>query len=48
MADQDDRARFRELPEPVRAEDTVEVTDTRQLPQPDRDLERDRLLHNAG
>jgi hypothetical protein len=48
MADDDDHARFRELPEPVRPEDMVEVTDTRQLPQPDRDLERDRLLHIAG
>jgi hypothetical protein len=48
MDDADPRHRFRELPEPVRPEETVESVDTGRLPEPDRDAERDWLLRNAG
>jgi hypothetical protein len=45
----EDRARrFRELPVPVRLEDTVESVDTSRLPERDLDAERDRLLRTAG
>ena len=42
--------RYRHLPPPVRLEDTVAVTDTDPVPDPDggRDPERDFMLRYAG
>ena len=48
MSEQEDRRRFRRLPEPVRAEDLVESVDTESLPVPDGGEDRDRLLREAG
>ncbi len=45
---EDARARFRALPDPVAAEDTVESLDTSALPLPDDGQERDRMLREAG
>jgi hypothetical protein len=44
----DQRSRFRELPAPVRPEETVESVDTSRLPEPDLGEERDRFLRMAG
>ena len=48
MEPSDARQQYRQLPEPVRPEDTVETMDTSRPPEPDRDAERDWLLRNAG
>jgi hypothetical protein len=48
MTRQDDRERFRRLPEPVRPEDLVETVDTAEHPVPDGREDRDRLLREAG
>ena len=41
-----DEGRFPRLPEPIRLEDTVEVTDTRDAPDPEggRNTDRDFLI----
>jgi hypothetical protein len=50
MTDQEDdrTSRFRELPVPVRLEETVESVDTGRLPERDLDEDRDHLLRTAG
>jgi hypothetical protein len=48
VTDLEDRERFRRLPPPVRAEDTVETVDTSSLPLPDGSEDRDRFLREAG
>jgi hypothetical protein len=49
MEQQDVENRFRQLPEPVRAEDLVETVDVSSLPARDEDGEaRERMLREAG
>ena len=45
---EDPRARFRELPDPVSLDETVESLDVTSLPVPDEGQDRDRLLREAG
>jgi hypothetical protein len=44
----DDAGRYRELPAPVRLEETVESVDTSRRPERDFGEERDQLLRVAG
>jgi hypothetical protein len=44
----DERSRFRELPVPLRLEETVESVDTSRLPERDLGEDRDHLLRIAG
>ncbi len=49
MSEPDDqRERFRHLPEPVRLEDTVESVDTSPTPAADASDEREVFLRQAG
>jgi len=48
MSESDERKRFRQLPDPVPSEDTVESVDTASIPAPDASDERDRFLREAG
>ena len=45
---EDPRAQYRQLPEPVLAEDGVETVDTRKVPERDLRADDERFLHNAG
>ena len=45
---EDPRARFRELPDPVSLDETVESLDVTSLPVPDEGQDRDRFLREAG
>lgn len=42
--------RFKELPAPIRLEDTIAEVDTRNVPDPEggRNTDRDFLIRNAG
>ena len=49
MSAEDDRERFRHLPEPIRPEDTVETVDAGSpVPEEDEAEERARMLRLAG
>jgi len=49
MTEQEDpRAKYRQLPEPVLPEDGVETVDTRRVPERDLRADEERFLHNAG
>ena len=49
MTEQEDpRAQYRQLPEPVLPEDGVETVDTTRVPERDLLADEERFLHTAG
>jgi hypothetical protein len=48
VSESDERRRFRQLPDPVPLQDTVESVATASVSAPDASDERDRFLREAG